>query len=222
MAAIVSNRDGRRQRAERHEAAVIDALLDLFRDGELRPGAAAIAARAGVSERTVFRLFDDLEALAAVTIERQIARVAPLLAEIERGGSREERITALVGQRLAVYTVAGAVFRAGQMRAPLSPAIRQAFARRQRWSQRQIERLFRPELAALGPSERAELILALDAVTSLEALEYLATTEAGTEAAARGVLLRTVRALLRDTVPAVAPAGDRAHIHHTRKETNER
>ncbi|MEO0881768.1 MAG: TetR/AcrR family transcriptional regulator [Pseudomonadota bacterium] len=55
--------DGRRQRSERSRKLIIDAMLDLLRDGEVRPGAARVAEVAGVGLRTVFRLFDDMDSL---------------------------------------------------------------------------------------------------------------------------------------------------------------
>ena len=47
-----------------------DALLALYREGHHDAGAADVAARAGVSVRTVFRLFDDLDSLVEIAIER--------------------------------------------------------------------------------------------------------------------------------------------------------
>src|SRR4051794_18549457 len=63
--------DGRRERARRSREAVVDAILALLREGTLRPGVAQIAARADVSERTVFRHFQDLEQLFAEAAEHQ-------------------------------------------------------------------------------------------------------------------------------------------------------
>src|SRR5208282_909869 len=55
--------DGRLARSARTRHAVVDALLDLLGEGDLRPTAARIADRAGVSLRLVFHHFDDLEAI---------------------------------------------------------------------------------------------------------------------------------------------------------------
>ena len=55
-------------RTERGRQLVVDALLAYYDEGDHEPGAAKIAARAGVSERTVFRYFDDLDALAAEAV----------------------------------------------------------------------------------------------------------------------------------------------------------
>jgi hypothetical protein len=90
------------------------------------------------------------------------------------------------------------VFRAGQMRAHVSTAIRRGFERRWQRSRRQVERQFRPELAELDQSDRAELLAALDTALSLEAIEYLHTAHALPSASVRAVLIRTVRALLGD------------------------
>ena len=55
--------DGRRASRERNRIAVVDALLDLYAEGNLRPGAGEVARRAGLSRRSVFRYFDDLDDL---------------------------------------------------------------------------------------------------------------------------------------------------------------
>jgi hypothetical protein len=64
--------DGRRARSARSREAAADAILDLLDEGltEL-PGAAEVAERSGLSTRTVFRLFDDLESLYAAAVMRQ-------------------------------------------------------------------------------------------------------------------------------------------------------
>ena len=62
-AAAASSADGRLTRAARTRTAVVDALLTLNERGELRPTARDIAAEAGVSLRSVYVHFDDLEAL---------------------------------------------------------------------------------------------------------------------------------------------------------------
>ena len=62
--------DGRAARALRTRNRVVDALLDLVDEGDLRPSAADVARRAGVSLRSVFQHFDDLETLFRVAGER--------------------------------------------------------------------------------------------------------------------------------------------------------
>ncbi|HEY8057438.1 MAG TPA: hypothetical protein VID94_01740, partial [Acidimicrobiales bacterium] len=70
--------DGRRARREQNVDAVVDAMLDLLGEGRLTPGAAAVAERSGVSLRSVFRYFDDMDSLTERAIARQMERAAPL------------------------------------------------------------------------------------------------------------------------------------------------
>ena len=55
--------DGRRRRSVRSRQRIVEALLGLIRDGEMHPSAAQVAQKAGVSLRTVFRHFEDMESL---------------------------------------------------------------------------------------------------------------------------------------------------------------
>src|SRR5580698_4366782 len=71
--------DGRRLRREQNREAVIDALLALFREGDYQPGTARIAARAGLSPRSLFRYFDDVDDLHRAAAARQIRLARPLL-----------------------------------------------------------------------------------------------------------------------------------------------
>jgi AcrR family transcriptional regulator len=96
--------DGRRAWRDRNLNAVVDALLDLFAEGNLRPGADEIAVRSGVSRRSVFRYFDDLDSLDRVAIERQTARVAHLVELPAIGEGRlPDRIARIVAQRIELF-----------------------------------------------------------------------------------------------------------------------
>jgi AcrR family transcriptional regulator len=195
--------DGRRLRSKRSEAAVVDAMLDLYREGVLRPSVAEVARRAGVSERTVFRLFDDMEALTTTTITRQTARVGHLFAPPDNRGGQDERIAALVDQRLALYEEISPVMRAMRHCVPSPPVMREAAAARDRLLRRQTEQQFRPELDGLPPLVRAELLSALDVAVNLETLELLRRSRSQSVEDTRGVVVRTVRALLADAAQEV-------------------
>jgi len=60
--------DGRHARRHRATEAVVTATIDLFAEGELYPTAQQIAARAGVSLRSLFRYADSLERLSSVAL----------------------------------------------------------------------------------------------------------------------------------------------------------
>ena len=60
---IVGSSDGRRQRSERSQTAIIEAALALMEEGTLVPTAQQIADRAGVGIRSFFRHFADMDSL---------------------------------------------------------------------------------------------------------------------------------------------------------------
>lgn len=188
--------DRRRQRSARGRDGVVAALLELYHEGDSQPGAARIAARAGVSERSVFRYFDDLESLAAAAIELQSTRVATAFAPPESGGSLEHRIRALVSQRLRIHDAAATVARAGALLEPRSPVVARAFRFRRQVLRGQVESQFAIELELAGDRGRTELLDALDAVSSFEHLEYLRTVAGHSRTRTAALTIRTLLALL--------------------------
>ena len=105
--------DGRRLRRAQNREAVIDALLALFRDGNYQPGMAEIAARAGLSLRSVFRYFDDVDDLHRAAASRQIALVLPLLeVPVPAAAPTAEKVAAVVAARAALYEQIGPAARA--------------------------------------------------------------------------------------------------------------
>jgi AcrR family transcriptional regulator len=154
--------DGRHERGRRNREAVVDAMLELLREGVEQPGAAQVAERAGVSIRSVFRHFDNLEALNALAVERQAARLAPLIGEPPREGSVAARIRSLIAQRALLYEEMLPVRRAGARFRASSPAIQRGIRASNRRLRRQL-------LDALGDDTpaSADVVTALEAVTSL-------------------------------------------------------
>ena len=166
--------DGRRAWRDRNLSAVVDALLDLFAEGNLRPSADEIAARSGVSRRSVFRYFDDLDGLDRVAIERQIARVSHLVELPGVGeGPLQGRIERLVAQRRRLFEAILPVARVSRLRAPFEPVVAEELERSRRLFRRQIERHFATELGALSPGERNALAGAAHVLCSFEAYELL-------------------------------------------------
>lgn len=188
--------DGRRRRRDRNVDAVIDAVLDLLAEGEVDPGAAAIAERSGVSLRSLFRYFEDLGALAAVAVERQAQRAEDLFAPLHADGDLPERIDHLVAHRLEVHRRVGPVARAARLRAHRQPVIQSALDRRGAQLRAQLEDLFTPELEGAGP-DREALLVALEVLTGLDALASLIGDRGMSPEQAAEVLRRGVTQLLR-------------------------
>src|SRR5438132_11759096 len=91
--------DGRVVRGRRSREAVVDALLALIDEGDVRPTAQRIAERAGVSLRSLFHHFDDLESLFVAAADAHQARIAPVLRRLPRTGPRADRVAAFVDAR---------------------------------------------------------------------------------------------------------------------------
>lgn len=67
--------DGRRERGRSSHKRIVEAMMELIVAGDLSPSAARVAEEAGIGLRTVFRHFDDMDALYAeitATITEQV------------------------------------------------------------------------------------------------------------------------------------------------------
>ena len=188
--------DRRRLRTERGRELVVTALLQFFDEGESQPGAARIAARAGVSERSVFRYFDDLDALAAEAVARQIGRTRELFAPPAATGDLDARVRALADQRMRIHDQVAIVSAAGRRIEARAPSVAEAFEIRRRLFREQVAAQFAPELDAHRGRERTELLDAVDAAASFELIDQLRTVAGHSRARTRAVVVRTLRALL--------------------------
>jgi TetR/AcrR family transcriptional regulator of autoinduction and epiphytic fitness len=167
-------RDGRLTRAARTRASVVEALLTLNEKGHLRPTARDIAAEAGVSLRSLYVHFDDLEALFVAASQRHAERLAAVLPPLVTEGSFEERFEAFVERRRVVYEFGAGVRRAALLQEPFSPAISQAMSVGRQRMRVEVSRAFAPEIAAASRAEdAARLPLALDIATGSTTWESL-------------------------------------------------
>jgi AcrR family transcriptional regulator len=180
-------RDGRLTRAARTRASVVEALLTLNEKGHLRPTARDIAAEAGVSLRSLYVHFDDLEALFVAASQRHAERLAAVLPPLVTEGSFEERFEAFVERRRVVYEFGAGVRRAALLQEPFSPAISQAMSVGRQRMRVEVSRAFAPEIAACRAEDAARLSLALDIATgsttweSLRAHQGLSADEAAAQ-----------------------------------------
>ena len=178
--------DGRVTRGERNREAIIDALLACYESGTLRPSIPDVAARAGVSVRSVHNHFADVEALRAEVAQRQWDRHASRLGPVT---SAEE----LVEQRAVFFEAVTPVRRAALLTVHDSPTIARNLARLDRVLRRQLERSF--------PGLDATTLDALDALTSWDAWNRLRTAQGCSVARARRVVVDAIRKLTEGNTP---------------------
>jgi TetR/AcrR family transcriptional regulator, regulator of autoinduction and epiphytic fitness len=188
--------DGRLARSARTRHAVVDALLDLLGEGDLRPTAARIAERAGVSLRLVFHHFDDLEAIYSELADRQAERVKPLTMPIPVTLPLPLRIEKFAAQRGRLLETLSPVRRAAVLMEPFRPALAKRLKHARDLTRAAAIAAFAPELSKLDADEKRATIAALDVATSWVGWEQMRRHQGLSETEARGVMATTIRALL--------------------------
>jgi TetR/AcrR family transcriptional regulator of autoinduction and epiphytic fitness len=142
--------DGRASRAARTRIAVVDALLRLNEKGNLRPTAREIAAEAGVSLRSIYVHFDDVESLLVAAAVRHGEYLISLARRVPTEGPIERRVAALVANRRTLYEAGSGVRRAALVQEPFSPALQRALEAGRRAGRAEIDGVFASEIAAAG------------------------------------------------------------------------
>jgi AcrR family transcriptional regulator len=178
--------DGRHVRRQQNREAVIDALVDLFHDGNYEPGSALIAERAGLSPRSLFRYFDDIDDLTHAAIDRFMAEARPLVdLGIGDGAPLAVRIERLINARIQLYDAIAPGARAARVCTHRNKAVAEQIHDSRRYLREQIRQLFAPE---------APDVAAIDALCSFETYELL--REHQSKQKVRATLIDAVAALL--------------------------
>jgi len=196
MGATPDQRDGRTVRAERTRQALVDSLLSLLDEGQPTPTAAAIAARAGVSERSVFQHFPDREALLEAVAREQYDRVVPTLRPVDSTLPLPDRIEQFVKQRARLYEQIGGVRRAGLLIEHESSSVAGWLASARQAKAVEVERVFRRELDSIAADEREPLRAALIAHCSWATWDSWRTHQGLSVARSRAALAAGIAALL--------------------------
>lgn len=115
-------KDGRHERVERGKRAVYEALVELFTEGRYNPPVAEVAARAGVSERTLFRYFGSFNDVVAGMIGYWYPRVAHYFEAKPPAGDLADRLLALAELRVEFSEKQGVVTRTSEALAHEWPA----------------------------------------------------------------------------------------------------
>lgn len=196
LAGGVGPMDGRTARALRTHDAIVDACIDLVCEDDLRPTAQSIANRAGVSVRSVFQHFADLESLYAAVAERSATRVARLVAPIDGALPLDERMRALVRQRAELFEALQPIRRAADVHAPFSTEIQRRLKAGHDLLREQAAEVFAPELGNVPQPERDQLRDAIDLCLAWPSWDLLRTMHGRSIEWVEDVLLRQLRALI--------------------------
>ncbi|HET9091392.1 MAG TPA: TetR/AcrR family transcriptional regulator [Acidimicrobiales bacterium] len=166
--------DGRRLRAERNRDSVVSAVLEIIREqgGGPIPGAAEVAERAGVSERTVFRHFADLDTLFLAAATRQRPILESYLTPRPDMKELDKRIGAVVRLRSKMYEEISPVRRVAVRLASAHESIARVVAEANRAGRSQLADVFAAELRKAA-RERSLLLDELELLTSWSTWETL-------------------------------------------------
>jgi AcrR family transcriptional regulator len=194
--------DGRRLRRDRNRDAVVDALLTLYNEGNLNPSADEIAARSGVSARSLFRYFDDVDDLCESAIQRQQHRVRHLLPIAAAPTDHlDARVAAFVHQRAELFEAIESVATVSRLRAPFQLVVADRLTEGRRFLRQQLADLFATEFADLTPSIAASRLAAADVATSFETWRLLRDDQQHSPSAAAAVMADALEVLLTTPTP---------------------
>lgn len=193
--------DGRRLRSERTRQSIMEAYIELLRETPEIPTAAQIAARAGISTRSIFERFVDLQAISLATVDNAFATGEAQAVARNVDGDRPTRLRSHVETRartcehwLPVWRVV--VANQGKMEELRDRIrfIRQAIVKR-------MELMYRPELSALPAEQRRDLLIALETLIDFESWARMREVHGLSFDEACSVWMRMIDRMLPPTPP---------------------
>jgi AcrR family transcriptional regulator len=182
--------DGRRVRRQQNREAVIDAMVEMFHAGIYSPGSAQIAERAGLSPRSLFRYFDDIDDLTQAAIDRQLAAAQPLLDPgVTPDAPVTERVTAIVAARVKLHEATTPGARAARACAHRNPVVDLQV--------RESRAFLRKQVRTLLPELDGSLLPVADALLSFETYDLMRADQRQSMSSITTSLTDALSALLR-------------------------
>jgi TetR/AcrR family transcriptional regulator, regulator of autoinduction and epiphytic fitness len=167
--------DGRVARSHRSRRAIVDAMRALHAEGDLRPTAPRVAERAGVSVRTVWQQFADMETLLVEADSRDNEILRSLAARIDPDLPLAGRVALFTGQRARILEQMTPSWRAARIHEPFSPELARNKAKTLAKAKIELETVFTPELVRLPGKRRQQLLDGLHSISIWSFWESLRT-----------------------------------------------
>lgn len=188
--------DGRRLRREQNREAVLDALAELFDEGVYEPSTNEIAGRAGLSPRSLFRYFEDVDDLHHSVIDRALAGARSLLdVGVLPDADTRTKIEHLVDARVRLFEATAPAARAARACAHRHPEVASQLHGARSYLRHQVAKLFAPELSHRGRT----LLPAIDVLCSFETYQLLREDQGLSRAKTTSTLVLALGALLDAT-----------------------
>lgn len=188
--------DGRRARSARTREAITEAFIALLEAGDPKPTAAAIAAQAGLSVRSVFQHFADMEDLLLAVSDRQTNRIAGLFTGVRYEGDLVSRVDEFVRYRARLYETIAPIRRAAILQEPFSSVVAARMELARTLHRLDVDRAFGPEIHAARAAGDTCLGDTLAAVCSFTVWDEMRRFARMDVEAASAALHRTVGAVL--------------------------
>lgn len=99
------NIDGRRARSQDSRQRIVDAMMNLISHGEMMPSAARVADEAGIGLRSVFRHFDDMDAIYGEIISTVSQQVLPIAMQPFADGPWQARVREIARRRAKAFEI---------------------------------------------------------------------------------------------------------------------
>lgn len=160
--------DGRLARSERTKRKIVDAALRVVDGDSERFTTGAIARRAGVSVRTLFTHYPEIEVLLDEVSNIVSARFAELIRPIAPTLPLEQRIASFVDEQSRMFESMVGFHRALRLWRDRSPVIALRFACYQSAVREKLRGSFDPELNRLPPRQRHQYFELLAATSDWE------------------------------------------------------
>lgn len=184
--------DGRNLRREQNRETVLETLSAMFREGVYQPTVNEVAARAGVSLRSLFRYFDDVDDLSHAAIERELHLASPLFdIACDPALPLAVRVRRTVEARVRLFEAVAPAARAARAFASKNPVVAERVTETRRQLRGHLKTTFAAEI-----ERRPELLPALDVLCSFESYDLMRRDQRLSRARALEVLVVAFTALL--------------------------
>jgi AcrR family transcriptional regulator len=193
----VSAVDGRSLRRERNRQDIVDALLGLIENGETEISAALIASKAGLSERSIFRYFDDVNDLYRSVCDLAFSKEIEYALIDDAGvGSLDTKIENFVNQRVRIYTMNEKIAPAARSFAFKNPIIKNQLVVGRKLLRTQIIKHFSEELLVFDKQQQQVAVAIIDSLTTFEYYDMMRSDQRMSVQAIKSVLTESIRKAL--------------------------
>jgi AcrR family transcriptional regulator len=190
--------DGRSLRRERNRQDIVNALLDLIETGETEISAALIASKAGLSERSIFRYFDDVNDLYRSVCDLAFSKEIEYALIDDAGvGSLDTKIENFVNQRVRIYTMNEKIAPAARSFAFKNPIIKNQLVVGRKLLRNQIIKHFSEELSAFDKQQQQVAVAIIDSLTTFEYYDMMRSDQKMSVQAIKSVLAESIRKALQ-------------------------